>query len=282
VTLEKDPKQILLLHPGAMGHVVGACLVSAGHRVAWVSSGRSPATAERASDVGLIDYSSLPAALQEADVVLSICPPDKAIDVAIEVATAGFSGLFIDANAISPATARQVEKTLEKAGASMVDGGIVGPPPTAPGRTRLFLSGSDAAGAAALFHDTALQAIAIGPDIGGASALKMTYAAWTKGTSALFLAIRALARAEGIEDALIEEWRRSQPSLVGPKAEAAKGSIPKAWRFAGEMREIADSFAAHSLPSGFHLAAAEVFEALSAFKDESDADLDSAVARLVR
>lgn len=136
--------------------------------------------------------------------------------------------------------------------------------------------------AAVLFHGTALEAIPTGPDIGAASALKMAYAAWTKGTSALFLAIRALARAEGVEAPLIEEWRRSQPTLAGPKAETARHSIAKAWRFSGEMQEIADCFAAQNLPAGFHLAAADIFEMLAEFKHTSDPDLDAAIDRLLR
>ena len=164
----------------------------------------------------------------------------------------------------------------------MVDGGIVGPPPREPGLARLFLSGPNADEAAALFHETALEAVVIEAEVGAASALKMAYAAWTKGTSALFLAILALARAEGIETPLEDEWRRSQPALVGPKAEAARRSVPKAWRFAGEMREIAGSFSEQGLPAGFHLAAAEIYEALADFKDDGNAKLDAAVERLLR
>ncbi|MGI9421332.1 MAG: DUF1932 domain-containing protein [Geminicoccaceae bacterium] len=281
VATAHGPKNILILHPGTMGHVVGACLVSVGHRVAWVSAGRSLATAARASASGLSAYGSLSAALQDTDIILSVCPPEAAPDVAAEIAGARFAGLYIDANAISPETARRIDRTISEAGGVMVDGGIVGPPPTEPGRARLFLSGPNAAEAAALFSGTALEAIPIGPDIGAASALKMAYAAWTKGTSALFLAIRALARAEGIEATLAEEWRRSQPALVGAKAEAARQSVAKAWRFAGEMREIADSFANNSLPDGFHLAAADVYEALADFKDDGSADVEAAVERLM-
>jgi len=265
-----------------MGHVVGGCLTSTGHRVTWISEGRSQATVARAKASGLEDRSSLSAGLADAAFVLSICPPDAAMDVAAEVAAAGFGGIYIDANAISPTTARRIETTVSRAGATMIDGGIVGPPPTAPGRTRLFLSGADAESAAALFEKSALEAIPIGSDVGGASALKMAYAAWTKGTSALFLGIRALARAEGVETPLIEEWQRSQPALAGPKAEAARHSIAKAWRFSGEMREIADAFAAQNLPNGFHMAAADIFDTLGEFKDVSNADLDQAVARLLR
>ncbi|MGI9418133.1 MAG: NAD(P)-binding domain-containing protein, partial [Geminicoccaceae bacterium] len=89
-----NPKNILILHPGAMGHVVGACLVSVGHRVAWVSAGRSLATAARASASGLSACGSLSAALQDTDIVLSVCPPEAAPDVAAEITGARFAGLY--------------------------------------------------------------------------------------------------------------------------------------------------------------------------------------------
>jgi hypothetical protein len=93
----------------------------------------------------------------------------------------------------------------------------------------------------------------------GASALKMAYAAWTKGSAALVLAARALARAEGVEDGLLAEWARSQPGLEGRSRGAARSAAGKGWRWAGEMEEIAASMTADGLPGGFHRAAAEVF-----------------------
>jgi hypothetical protein len=117
------------------------------------------------------------------------------------------------------------------------------------GATRLYLSGPAATEVAALFAPTDLEAVALGDDVAAASALKMCYAAWTKGTSALLLAIRAAADAHGVEEALLAEWARSQPDLAA-RSQAAAGTARKAWRFAGEMDQIAACFAEAGLPDG--------------------------------
>ncbi len=96
-----------------------------------------------------------------------------------------------------------------------------------------------------------------------ASAVKMAYAGWTKGTAALILAVRALARAGGVEDTLLDEWELSQPELAGRSAAAARSAAGKGWRWTGEMTEIAASMAAAGLPDGFHLAAADIFRRTS-------------------
>jgi hypothetical protein len=142
----------------------------------------------------------------------------------------------------------------------------VGPPARAPGTTRLFLSGDGAGEVAALFLGSVLEAIVIDGGVGAASALKATYAAYTKGHAALFLAVRALARAEGVEDVLLTEWGRSQPDL-GPRSEGAAATAAKGWRFVGELEEIAETFKAAGLPEGFHRAAAELYARLAEFKD---------------
>ena len=115
-----------------------------------------------------------------------------------------------------------------------------------------------------------LDARVIAGDPGAASALKMTYAAWTKGSDALILAIRALAAREGVDEALLGEWAQSHPNL-GPKSErAASVAAPKGWRYVGEMEEIAASFGAAGLPTGFHEAAADLYRRLAPFKDRTD------------
>jgi 3-hydroxyisobutyrate dehydrogenase-like beta-hydroxyacid dehydrogenase len=256
-----------ILHPGAMGMTVGAAAAGSGRRGLWASNGRSGATEERARQAGLQDVESIDRLAQESDVVISVCPPHAALDVGISVAKCGFDGVYLDANAVSPGTAKEVAGVVIAGGATFVDGGIIGPPAHSPGTTRMYLSGPEAERVAQLFSDGALDARAIGDAPGQASALKMAYAGWTKGTSALILAIRALVAAEGVEDALLEEWDISQSGLAARSEGAARGSAPKAWRFAGEMREIAATFEAVGLPTGFHMAAAEVFERLSPFKD---------------
>jgi 3-hydroxyisobutyrate dehydrogenase-like beta-hydroxyacid dehydrogenase len=187
-----------LLHPGEMGAAVGRCLAGAGHQVLWVPDGRSPSTAARAVAAGLIAVDGGVTALaRRADVVVSACPPHAALGLARQVAGSGFGGRYLDANAISPRTAQEVAAIVEAAGASFVDGGIIGTPPVAPGFIRLYLSGTGAGETQALFAGTEVDARLV-PSPGTASAMKMAYAAWTKGTAALLLAARALARAEGV------------------------------------------------------------------------------------
>ena len=103
--------------------------------------------------------------------------------------------------------------------------------------------------------------------VGAASAIKMAYAAWTKGSQALLLAIRALAAREGVDAALLAEWARSQPDATGRSERAVAANIKKAWRFVGEMDEIAATFAAAGLPDGFHEAAGEIYRRLAGWKD---------------
>jgi 3-hydroxyisobutyrate dehydrogenase-like beta-hydroxyacid dehydrogenase len=192
-----------------------------------------------------------------AEVILSVCPPHAALDVAWAVQ--GFGGLYVDANAISPATAREIAGMIVDGGGRYVDGGIIGPPPEDAGSTRLYLSGPDAKAVAALFAGTALDARIAAGGATAASAVKMAYAGWTKGTSALLLAIRALARAEGVEDTLLQEWALSQPDLADRSRGSARSATVKGWRWVAEMEEIAASMAAAGLPDGFHQAAAEIF-----------------------
>ena len=246
-----------LLHPGEMGAAVGRCLTGTGHTVLWASEGRGPQTAARARAAGLNDAGTAAEVADRADIIFSICPPHAALDVAWAVQ--GFGGLFIDANAISPATAREVALMVEEGGATYIDGGIIGLPPVAAGTTRLYLSGPEADALRGLFDGTPLDARVIRGGTWSASAVKMAYAAWTKGTAALLLAVRALAREAGVEDTLLAEWALSQPSLADRAQGAARSATTKGWRWVAEMEEIAASMAAAGLPDGFHQAAAEIF-----------------------
>jgi 3-hydroxyisobutyrate dehydrogenase-like beta-hydroxyacid dehydrogenase len=268
------PRTITVLHPGDMGASVAAAAASVGHQVLWVPEGRSADTAARAEQAGLEAARSLSDALGRSEVAISVCPPHAARDTADRVASAGFSGLYVDANAVSPATARAVGERVASAGARVADGGIIGPPAHAAGSTRLFLSGPHAAEAAALFRGSVLEPRVLDGPPEAASALKMCYAAWTKGTTALLADIRALARALAVDDALLEEWQTSQRGLAERSESATRGNAFKAWRWIAEMHEIADSFRDAGLPDGFHRAAADVYERLAGFKDCRDPELD--------
>jgi len=287
-----------LLHPGEMGAAVGQCLAGAGHRVLWAPEGRSAATAARAAAAGLVAC-GLAEMVRRCDLIMSVSPPHAALDIARQVA--GFGGVYLDANAISPATAREVAGIVEAGGASYVDGGIIGTPPVAPGFIRLYLSGPRAGELRDLFDGSPVDArlvdrgagsdvgasgagvsgagpIGAGGDVGSASAVKMAYASWTKGSAALLLAARALARAEGVEETLLAEWGISQPGLDERSARAAGSAAAKGWRWIAEMEEIAATMAAAGLPGGFHQAAAEIYRRFgSAGRAGDEAGLDALV-----
>ena len=239
-----------LLHPGEMGAAIGALLVERGHDVIWCPEGRSEATARRAAAAGLRRASDL----VDAEAILSVCPPHAALDVARSLV--GTTALVIDANAVSPMTAARIGELV---GDRWADGGIVGPPPRREGTTRLYLSGPHAVEASLLFEGTLLEPVVLDGSPVAASAVKMAYAAWTKGSAALLLAALETARATGVEEALRAEWHRSQPDLAARSQGAAESAAAKGWRWVGEMHEIAATFAAAGLPSGFHEAAAEMF-----------------------
>jgi len=239
-----------------MGAAVGACLVTAGHSVLWDPLGRSPSTARRAAEAGLL-AGSLASIAAESDVIMSVCPPAAALEVARLVSAAGFRGTYLDANAVSPATAGEVTAAISPA--RYVDGGIIGSPPVRPGTTRLYLSGPETSAVAGLFAGSVLDARVLGSGPYAASALKMSYAAWTKGSAALLLAARELAQAEGVDSDLLGEWEISQPGLLGRWERAEASREEKGWRWTGEMTEIAASMRAAGLTDGFHLAAAQVF-----------------------
>lgn len=265
-----------LLHPGDMGVTVGAALKHNGHDVLWCPTGRSQASLARAEGERFEPRANLGELVAAVDIVLSVCPPAEAHNVAEAVHREGFGGLYLDANAVAPSSARGIESLF---GARYVDGGLIGPPPKQAGSTRLYLSGRQAEQAVGWFSGSALEAISIGAEPGAASSVKMCYAAYTKGLSALLLNVRALAEAEGVTAALLGEWQRSQPGLEERSEGSARGTAEKAWRFEGEMLEIAQTFQQAGLPGEFHLAAAEVYRRMAPLK-ASGGDIADVIAAL--
>jgi 3-hydroxyisobutyrate dehydrogenase-like beta-hydroxyacid dehydrogenase len=249
---------LAVLHPGAMGAAVAACLVGRGHEVGWLHAGRSEATSQRAAQAGLTPFDDLADLLARSDIVFSICPPHGALEMAREMA--GFRGTVVDANAISPDTSALIGRTVTAGGARYVDGGIIGPPPTTAGTTRLYLAGDDGE-VANLFAGSALDAVSLTGAPPTASALKMTYAAWTKTTAALLVSIRRTAAYYGVDDDLVNEWTISQPHLEGAWLRACQQTHKKGWRWSYELAEVGRTFAAVGQPEGFGAAASEVFAA---------------------
>jgi len=244
---------LAVLHPGQMGAELGRALGEVGHEVRWLSAGRGSGTHRRARAAGLVEADSV----EGCEIVLSVCPPAAAVSTARAVA--GFRGVFVDANAVSPETAREVATIVGDGGASYVDGGIVGPPPVRAGTTRLYLSGDRAGEVAGLFAGSRVEATVLAVGGTSASALKMSYAAWTKISAALLVSIRAVARELGVDEALLQEWALSQPELTERSRAAESAAERKGWRWEEEMRQISRTFAAAGEPAGFGDAAAELF-----------------------
>jgi len=265
--------KIGLLHPGEMGSSVAAGLIASGQQLLWISSGRSSATKSRAENAGMQAVDSLSALLEQVDTVISICPPHAAVEVAQSVASGGFRGSYLDANAISPSTMETIAAILTPVGIDLIDGGIIGPPAHRQDTTRLYLSGPAADDLQTKFSAGLLPAITVSDRIGDASALKMAYAAYTKGHSALLLNARALARRFNVEEDLLSEWALSQPALAAKCDSEIPVAARKAWRFEGEMQEIAATMRTAGLPDGFHLGAAQLYHRCEHFRSDPQPDL---------
>jgi 3-hydroxyisobutyrate dehydrogenase-like beta-hydroxyacid dehydrogenase len=264
-----------------MGVSVGASALKSGHSIYWASEGRSAATRQRASQPPLVELQTLAEVCATCDIIFSICPPHAAEDVARQVVSAGFLGLYCDANAISPARACRIGESLRAAGIDFLDGGIIGGPANAPGETWLYLSGERAQDIADCFASGPLETQVIGSEAGKASALKMCYAAYTKGTTALLSAILGAAEQLGVRSNLYEQWSRDDGNFAAETNDRVRRSTSKAWRFEGEMREIAATFESVGMPGGFHQAAAEIYARLASFQDAKEIpSLESVLTRL--
>ena len=262
-------RTIGILHPGQMGVSIAANARGGTNRVLWASAGRGAETKNRADKAELEDVGTLDRLCAECGVIVSVCPPHAAEDVAADVVSAGFTGTYVDANAISPDRTSRIAATVKEAGITFVDGGIIGGPAWKPG-TVLYLSGTAAHEVAACFGDGPLEVAVIGDEIGRASALKMCFAAYTKGTTALLSAILAAADRLGVRDDLNAQWARGDASFPGQTENRVRNVTAKAWRFAGEMEEIAATFRSAGLPGEFHDAAAEVYRRTAGFKDTAE------------
>lgn len=264
-----------IIHPGAMGSVLGA---QADADICWASKYRSKATKLRADEAGFEDRKDFDALADGCDVIISVCPPDVAVEIATAVARRGFPGIYVDVNAIAPLTSERIGAMFKR----YVDGAIFGPPPTRPGATRMYLCGDESETVAALWGNSShLDTKLLDREIGAASALKMAYAGWTKGSAALLLATRAYAESQGVEAELHAEWDASIPGLTDRIERRATGTGSKAWRFAGEMEEIAKALESTDLPPGFHEAAAEIYIRISDLRDVDHPTLAEVMAHLV-
>jgi 3-hydroxyisobutyrate dehydrogenase-like beta-hydroxyacid dehydrogenase len=269
------------LHPGAMGISLAASAQNSDHAVYWASEGRSQQTHERAAKYELQDARTLDALCAVCDVVVSVCPPHAAEEVAAQVQACAFRGLYLDANAISPMRTQRIGQAMAQSGIAFVDGSIVGGPAWEPGRTWLYLAGDGAQRAADCFSAGPLETCVIGEEIGKAAALKMCFAAYTKGSTALLCAILATAEEMGVRQELEAQWARGGSDFAQQTQERVRRVTAKAWRFAGEMEEISATFEQAGLPGGFHAAAADVYRRIAHFKDAETPSLDEVLEALL-
>jgi 3-hydroxyisobutyrate dehydrogenase-like beta-hydroxyacid dehydrogenase len=242
---------VAVLAPGDMGHAVAAVLKARGLRVVTCLAGRSARTRALAAVAGIEDLGDEVALVRAADALLAILVPAQAEALAARIApalrAAGTDLLYVDCNAIAPQTACEVGRIVEAAGARFVDAGIIGPPPR-PGAaaTRFYASGAAAAELAQL-RDYGLDVRVIGPRAGDASAVKMCYAALTKGTTAIMTELALAAEHLGVSEALRAEFADSQPEMLERMERGVPAMVPKAHRWVGEMEEIAKTFDAQGL-----------------------------------
>lgn len=274
---------VALFSPGDMGHAVGAVCVQRGLRVVTSLAGRSEFTRSRAERAGIADAGTVEAAIAEADLVLSIMPPSEAEafaeQVAGLVAKLDSKPSFADCNAVSPETAKRMQRAIEASGADFIDAGIIGPAPgKSPAGPRFYASGVHADRLQAIDGESERGKIAVrllGDEVGRASGLKMVYAGLTKGTMTLHAAVLITAQRLGLLSDLSAELQSSQAQAWGRMA--LLPFLPAdAERWIGEMEEIAETFRAVGAPGGFHEAAAEVFRIMaeSPFASETRETLD--------
>ncbi len=264
-----------LLHPGAMGAAVGQQAALAA-RVLWLPDGRSAATADRATAAGLHPARDLASLAHDVDVVISLCPPQFADRIAAAVLAAGFrQGLFVEANAITPERMASIGEAFAGTGVRLVDGSIIGPPPTEPRTTRLYLAGAaeDTATVVDLFAGSALAAMPISTRLGAASALKTAQSVFQKASRALAGLAHALADHYGVAEVLTEEGqRRSRPILGEP--EYLPSVAARAWRWSPEMAEAAAALRAVGLPDTMIRGAEEILDAWSTYRDAPPDEVD--------
>ncbi|WP_367131431.1 MULTISPECIES: DUF1932 domain-containing protein [Streptomyces] len=269
-----------ILHPGSMGTAVAAQAKARGAEVLWSPAGRSAASKARADQAGLTPASSLSELVRRSDIILSLCPPANAEEVAASVAAESFSGIYVDGNAVSPATMAMVNVVLRRTNAQLVDGSVIGSPPSTAKSTRLYLTGADDAAqkVAQLFEGTAVHAHVLAGDIGKASALKLSYSTFQKTSRVLAAVSYALAHDWGVEEHLLDIARGRTISYLAevdyfPKVAA------RAWRWAPEMREAESALGEACLPTDLAEAAAAVMERWAISKD-SPVDLSEVLTRL--
>jgi L-threonate 2-dehydrogenase len=257
---------VAVVAPGAMGAAVGKRLAEHGLKVITSLAGRSAETVARAGAAGISAVSD--EEIARADFLLSILPPGDALPLvhrfAGALAASNNKPVFVDCNAVSPATVERIAAAVAPTGCAFVDAGIIGAPPRADyaGPT-FYASGREAPRFAALSAFGLKIRVLDGP-LSAASALKMSYGGITKGITAIASAMFIAAARGGSADALFAELKESQPQLLAWFERSVTGMYGKAYRWVAEMEEVSD-FAGDNVPAKeMYAAIAEFYEHLAA------------------
>ncbi len=264
---------IAILAAGAMGAGIGLRLTEGGATVLTNLDGRGEASRRRAAEAGMTDVPL--DRIADAAIVLSIVPPGSAVELAERLAPALTAGaakpVFVDANAVSPATADRVRAALAGTGCAVVDGCIIGAPPTPRGKSPAVYVSGDPDRLTAPLGRHGLDLKPMDAPFGAASGLKLVYAMSTKGVTALAAAMFLGAERNGAGEALRAELARSQPELVARFGKAMPDMLPKAYRWVAEMREVAAFLGPDDPAALMFEGAAQVYERLAADRAGSGA-----------
>jgi L-threonate 2-dehydrogenase len=276
---------IAIIAQGMMGAGVGRRLSESGAEVRTLLSWRSPKSAERAGTAGMKPATDEHALLAGADFFLSILPPGEAPALAQRLAptlaTLHPKPVYVDCNAVSPQTAIEIGRIIAPSGADFVDGGIIGGPPRPGYSPTIYASGPKAA-QTAVIRDWGIDWRVIDGPVGAASALKMSYAGITKGTTAIASAMLLGAARFGCEKALIAELTESQPEMLA----RFRGGIPrmydKAYRWVAEMQEISEFLEENPASRDIYAAVARLYDDIALAYDEKNPGAANAVRALDR
>ena len=270
---------VAIMSPGDMGHAVGKVLSESGIDVITCTDGRSQRTKNLAEMAGLRQVATLEDMVIQADLVLSIMVPSKAMSFVREISPHFESSktptYFADCNAVSPQSALAMAEVINQAGGKFIDGGIIGTAPTKGDTPRFYVSGPDASVVMEL-DGRGIIVKAIGNKVGQASGIKMCYAALTKGTNTLHVALLTAASRMGLTDDLRKEFEFSQKSHLAAMEKGISRLPANAHRWIGEMEEIAATFENLGVTPNFHKGAAEIYKMLNStpFAKESPETID--------
>ncbi len=269
-----------LLHPGRMGAGIAAQIMANGHPVLWCPDGRSPVTHRRAKDAGL-SPAPLEQLLADSEIVLSICPPAVAEEIATTVAGIGYRGIYVETNAISPARLHRIAARFTDAGAAVIDGCIFGSPPGGQPPARFYLAGVPAASrrVADLFTGSLAEPVLLGEHPGQASALKMAFASFQRTSRTAAALAHALADDHGITEALLTEAQRMPRDILANR-DFLLSVAARAWRWAPEMHEVASTLSAQHLPADLALATADILQHWADTTTDQPTDLNSILRQL--